>query len=231
MGPVLFILYTQPLSDIIQSHSVSHHVYADDTELYKSSSPENVSPLLTSVQRCAQDVKEWTLRNKLQLNEDKTEALLIDPSSISTEPPSSITVGDNDIPFSDSARNLGVMFDNSLSMNVQINKLCQAGYLELRRISSIRHYLTREATATLVSSLVLSRLDYANSLLAGLPQKCTDKLQRVMNCAARLIYRSSKRDHITPLLSELYWLPISKNSVQNRSYLFQYNIKHCPSIP
>ena len=115
------------------------------------------------------------------------------------------------------------MFDKSLSMNVQINKLCQAGYLELRRISSIRHYLTKEATATLVSSLVLSRLDYANSLLAGLPQKCTDKLQRVMNCAARLIYRSSKRDHITPLLSELHWLPISQR-IQYKIALICFNI-------
>ena len=90
-----------------------------------------------------------------------------------------------------------------------MNKLCQLAYLEIRMISSIRQYLSVEATKTLVSSLVLSRLDYCNAVLAGCPQVLLDKIQRVINCSARLIYKASKSAHITPLLFDLHWLPIS----------------------
>ena len=64
------------------------------------------------------------------------------------------------------------------------------------------------ATKNLVTSLVLPRLDYCNSLLAGIPQKLVNKVQRVMNCAARLVCEASKREHVTPLLVNLHWLPV-----------------------
>ena len=110
-------------------------------------------------------------------------------------------MGQSDISFSSAARNLGVIFDSELALKEQVNKLCQLAYLEIRRIGSIRQYLSVEATKTLVSSLVLSRLDYCNALLAGCPQVLLDKIQRVINCSARLIYKASKSAHITPLLS------------------------------
>ena len=90
-----------------------------------------------------------------------------------------------------------------------MNKLCQLVYLEVRRIGSIRQYLSVETTKTLVSSLVLSRLDYCNALIAGCPQVLLDKIQRVINCSARLIYKASKSAHITSLLFDLHWLPTS----------------------
>ena len=90
-----------------------------------------------------------------------------------------------------------------------MNKLFQLAYLEIRRIGSIRQYLSVEASKTLVSSLVLSRLDYCNAVLVGSPQVLLDKIQRVINCSARLIYKASKSAHITPLLFDLHWLPIS----------------------
>ena len=69
-------------------------------------------------------------------------------------------------------------FDSELALKEQVNKLCQLAYLEIRRIGSIRLYLSVEATKTLVSSLVLSRLDYCNALFAGCPQVLLDKIQR-----------------------------------------------------
>ena len=104
------------------------------------------------------------------------------------------------IAFSDAARNLGVIFDSELALKEQVNKLCQLAYLEIRRIDSIRQHLSVAATKTLVSYLVLSRLDYCNALLAGSPQVLLDKIQRVINCSARLIYKASQSVHITPLL-------------------------------
>ena len=75
-------------------------------------------------------------------------------------------------------------------------------------INSIRKYLTFAAVVQLVSSLVLSRLDYCNALFVGLPDTQLDRLQNVQNNAARMIFRRSKRHHITPLLMKLHWLPV-----------------------
>ena len=95
-------------------------------------------------------------KNQLKLNDDKTEALLfhfsssLKPSTVSL--PDSITLGSHNIPFSDSARNLGFILDSKLSMEKRVIKICQTAYFELKRISSIRRFLTENATKTLVTS-------------------------------------------------------------------------------
>ena len=93
-------------------------------------------------------------------------------------------------------------------MKEHINFICKTAFLELRRISTIRHYLTDDATKTFVVSLVLSRIDYCNCLLAGLPQSLVGKLQRVQNSAARLVVRALPHVHIISILRHLHWLPV-----------------------
>ena len=139
-------------------------------------------------------MKVWVVQNKLQLNDNKTEVLLIG-SAPGIDLPSSVCVGHSDIPFSNEARNVGVIFDSQLALKEQMNKLCQLAYLKIRRIGSIRQYLSSEATKTLVSSLVLSRLDYCNALLAGSPQVLLDAIQRVINCSAHHIFKVPKSAH------------------------------------
>ncbi|KAL8588124.1 hypothetical protein ACOMHN_059498 [Nucella lapillus] len=189
-------------------HQITVLMFADDTELYGLVACNDFQILVDSLQHCAADVKLWTIQNKLQLNDDKTECLLFD-SSESVAAPLSLNIGSSNITFSKSARNLGVIFDKDLSMHEQVKKICQLAYFEIRKISSVRHYLTTDATKTLVSSLVISRLDYCNSLLAGVTLDLLNKIQKVQNCAARLICRLSKRDHITPIHRNLHYLPIS----------------------
>ena len=151
LGPVLFLLYTQPLSEIVASHHVSHHMFADDTQLYSSSPRESASTLINTMQACTTDIKHWTIQNKLQLNEDRTEVILVSSANSHTLP-SSMKTGLHDIHFTDSARSLSVIFDKSLSMSEQVNKICQVCYIEIRKTASIRHYMTTEATKTLVTS-------------------------------------------------------------------------------
>ena len=94
-------------------------------------------------------------------------------------------------------------------MSQHINNTCKAAYIQIRQISSIRHLLTTQATQTLVCSLVLSRLDYCNSLFSGCPRYLLDKLQKVQNAAARLVCKAKKSDHIHPILETLHWLPVT----------------------
>ena len=105
-------------------------------------------------------------------------------------------------------RNLGSYIDEELSMNSHINKVCNASFYYLHNIRRIRKHLSRDSSETLLHAFVSSRLDYCNSLLYGLPQVQIDKIQRVQNAAARLIFEQPKFCHITPVLSQLHWLPI-----------------------
>ena len=93
-------------------------------------------------------------------------------------------------------------------MKEHINFICKTAFLEIRRISTIRHYLTDDATKTLVISFILSCIDYYNSLQTGLPQFLVGKLQRIQNCAAHLVVCATSHVHITPVLRHLYWLPV-----------------------
>ncbi|KAK7108618.1 hypothetical protein V1264_016319 [Littorina saxatilis] len=210
LGPILFIMYTKPLSTLIQNHSVLNQSFADDTQLYKPSPPAETHSAIQTIQTCITDVKSWMIDNKLKLNDDKTEVLLCKKKNTTfpSPQPVSVQVGDTDILFSPSARNLGFTLSSDMTLNKHISLVCRAAYFELRKISTIRHTLSSQTTITLVCAFVLSKLDYCNSLLSGCPLYLLHKLQKVQNSAARLILKARKRDHATPLLHTLHWLPI-----------------------
>ena len=149
--------------------------------------------------------------NKRLLNDNKTEAMIIlsNRMSVHSPLPSVIHIGDADVPFVSSVKNLGVTLYSNLSKSQHISNTCKAAYIQVRYIGSIRHLLTTQATQTLVCSLVLSRLDYCNSLFSGCPQYLLDKLQKFLNAAARLVCKANKSDHIHPILETLQWLPVS----------------------
>ena len=205
----LFTLYSQSLSDLICRHECDYHKYANDTQLSKGAPPDQFQSLLCDIQTCIESLVGWMYSNKLKLNAEKTDVLPVASTScLSSVGRDSVDIGGKRIPFRSSVRNLGIYLDQTLSMQQHISSVCRAAYLELRRIASIRPYLTQSATAQLVSSAITSRLDNCNSVLAGLPLKQISRLQRVQNNAAKLVLRKSKYDHVTPLLQKLHWLPI-----------------------
>ena len=97
-------------------------------------------------------------------------------------------------------------------MNAHVSNIALTCYFELRRLASIRRFLTNTATATLVSAFVLSRIDHSNSLLFGSTHDVTSHLQRIQNYAARVILRLPKSSSITIHLKSLQWLPVKVTS-------------------
>ena len=110
---------------------------------------------------------------------------------------------------SSKARNLGVIFDENLNFNSQVNIMCKKSYFHLCNLSAIRKYLDQQSAKKAVQAFVTSTLDYGNSLLYGLPKTQLEKLQLVQNSAVRIIMGVRKFDHITHLRRELHWLPVA----------------------
>ena len=120
-----------------------------------------------------------------------------------------VTLVSHNIPFSDSARNLGFILDSKLSMKKHAIKICLTAYFKLKRITSIHRFLTEDTTKTLVTSYILSWFDYCICLLMGTPNSVIQPLQKIQIFAARLVLLAPRHHHSTPLLEKLHWLPIS----------------------
>ena len=220
-------MYIKPLSAIVDSHSIIHHSFADDLQLHMSAPPDRISELLHSIQSGISDVKAWATANMLKLNDNKTEHMLV--TSKRTKHlhslPTSITTGNAQILFKKSVKNLGFTLNCHLTMNGHVSNIARNCYFELRRLASIRRFLTSTATATLVSALALSRIDYCDILLFGSTHDVTSHLQRIQNYAARVILRLQKSSSITIHLKSLHWLPVKVRS----TYKIACLCYHCHS--
>jgi len=210
LGPLLYLLNTSPIADIINLHSLQYHLYADDSQLYISFKTDCFADLAqakSSVELCVNDISCWMTNNLLKLNQEKTELIVISLKFRPKPAISYVSVGDEQILSKSSARNLGVTFDECCNMVEHVKMTCKTSYYHLRNISKIR-YLTEETTEILVHAFISSNLDYCNSLLYGLPKHMISSLQSVKNTAARIVTLAKKFDHITPVLIHLHWLPV-----------------------
>ena len=123
----------------------------------------------------------------------------------------SLQVGTSNIQPSSVVQDLGVYMDAERTMKEHVAKIAAACFYHIRRLRQVRRRIGQEVTQQLVLALIMSRLDYCNSVLAGLPTSTLQPLQRVQNAAARArpVFGLSRSDHVTPTLIQLHWLPVS----------------------
>ena len=132
-------------------------------------------------------VDSWLVRNKLKLNRGKTELLILTASHRPRPPIDAIQVSSERIIPTRSARNIGVILDQEMSLDERVTNICKTCFFHLRNITRIRESLSQKDTEILVHAFITSNLGSCNSLLCGLPQFLIDRLQTVQNCAVRLI--------------------------------------------
>ena len=186
-------------------------IYADDTQFHDSCQPGDIHSLRVRLSRCADDVSAWCKSRRLQLNANKTEAIWFGSQANLASLNSldcSLRVGLFTVQPSTVVRDLGLHLDNELSMKQHVTKVTATCYYHLHRLRQIWRHVRSEVTTQLVLALVISRLAYCNAALADLPQTTIAPLQRIQNAAARLVFELGPREHVTPCLLQLHWLPV-----------------------
>ena len=153
---------------------------------------DEVDIAIARIEACAAEIHAWMKANMLKLSEGKTELIYITrkESQTITAPPSA-TIGDNIMNSVKQVRNLGIMVDEHMNIDAPISSMCSAGHFHLRNIGMIRKYLTADS-----------------ALLYGTTAYQLSKLQRLQNAASRVVSRTKKYEHITPVLKSLRWLVV-----------------------
>jgi exonuclease III len=215
LGPNFYEDYSAvPVGSIFRKHGILFHIYADDTQAYLPFSPGEEDEALLRLERCLIEVRQWMAINWLKLNDTKTEFITFgSKKTLNTIASHAITIGDSSINASHAVKSIGATLDNTLNLEKQIAATCKVAWFHLHNISKIKKYLTQHQLKSIIHAYITSRLDQNNSLLIGLPKKSLTRLQMVQNASARLIMGLRKTDHITPVLSQLHWLPVEKRII------------------
>jgi len=209
LGPILFIMYTVDVISIVERAGLSVHQFADDTQIYGSCRSHQSASLCHDIGVCVDSVACWTRSNRLQLNADKTEFMwCVPPRRRHQLPDEPLPVSNLNVEPVSSVRDLGVYLDTDMSMNTHITQLVCTCFGILRQIRCIRRSLPRSSLATLITAFILSKVDYCNVVLSGLPNRDLERVQSVINAAARLTTGARKYDHVMPLLKDLHWLRV-----------------------
>ena len=209
LGPLKLCIYMLPIASIMRHYDIYFHIYADDTQLYVSFDLCNPNVTIDRMNLCISDLRIWRIRNKLKINDSKTEFLIITSSFIKQSfDDLNIMIGDSNIVSSNSARNLGVIVHKCMKLDYHISSVCKSTYFHLRNIGGIRNIISNDACAQLIHSLVTVRLDHCNSILYCLPDNSLYRLQKIQNTAERILARLPRFTHISATLFDLHWLPI-----------------------
>ena len=214
LGPILFSLFISPIGDICHKHNILYHGYADDMQNYlsfKPAIPGDNHRCRTQLEKCIAEIQIWMHTNFLKLNDEKTEYIIIGTyKNLQYVADTDITIGDETITASDFMRDLSFWFDKELKGTVHINKITSSCIYTIRTVARIRHLLDLDTMKTLMQALVLSCMDYCNSLLLGCSDYLLQKLQCVQNMACRVVCQCTKLEHISLFLADIHWLKVKE---------------------
>ena len=211
-GAFLFISYASMLDEIVKDLVLNGFV--DDHSVSKTFKPEKLDHhqeqnTITVIEKSMLDIKSWMDAVRLKMNNSKTKFIYFGGSKqLEKCITNQINVNGEWILRSQVTRYLGAYLNTTLNLKQHIKIKCKAAMLNLLKIKAIRKYLTTEACTKAVITLVMSHLDYANSILNGLPKASICQLQRVQNMAANIVLQRNKFESSSKCLKELHWLPI-----------------------
>ena len=210
LGPLLFVLYSADIIQVAAKHGVRIHAYADDLQTYASCAAADQHSASVRLLSCVSEIGSWMTSNRLKFNADKTEFIWLGTrqqlSKINALP---LEVQCQYVTQLSKVRDLGVIIDSELKMNDHVANVVRGCFYQLRQLRCVRRSLPVDTRRTLVTAFIASRVDYCNSALYGVAARTIQRLQMVMNAAARLVVGVGKYEHVTPILRDvMHWLPV-----------------------
>ena len=220
LGPILFILYIKKLQEIARKYGLDVHFYADDSQLYISFHPMRPTELHDITERincCLSEIKAWMVSNFMKINEDKTELLILGKPAVlkKFDLEVSLMFGKHRIDPTeckgDNWKSLGVLLDENLNLERQINNVRKNCAWTMTNLRTIGRYLDERVKLMLVKQLIISKLDYCNALYMNLSKSRIKKLRSVLNGGVRFIYNITDRNvDLTPYYKRAHILPIDQ---------------------
>ena len=198
---------------LIKRHQLHPHAFADDIQIYWFCQPSAVDSLCETVSTCVDDVSSWMRANRLLLNPVMTQVLLCSsPRRQHLVLTGAVDINNTSELPGRSVHDLGVYIDADTAMKIHVITTVKACFSALGQIRNVRHSLHQHALLTLIRALVVSKVDYCNSKLAGISGRLMDRLQSILNAAAHPVFSVRKS---YPINATASWAPLAKSSRAN----------------
>ena len=222
LGPILFMIYINDLNDAVRKCNILS--YADDTTLYYSS--KHACNIQVAINEDIRRIERWFLENKMKLNEDKTEFLIIQPQNMEAKYSNiHITMKRRNIKHADSIRILGITLTKNLKWEKHINEVIRNCKYQLRAYRRAIKFINIDERKILYNSCIASRLSYGDIIWKETSETLKQRLQVIQNDAARAILMKKSRESAKPLLQELNWINLENKRQLHSEVLFHKIVK------
>lgn len=231
LSPLLFSLFINMLSSYLHC---SYHFYADDLQLYKHSMAEKVDETIESLNVDLLELQSWSKLFGIQVNPDKCQAIIVGSSrqlcKIDFAELTPLRYNNSVIPFSHTVKDLGLLIDSNLTWSSQINEVSRKFYASLHSVIRFKNFLPLSTKISLVNTLLLPIIDYADICYLDISEEYLNKLDRLLNTCIRFIFGLRKYDHISQYRAKLKWLRIRERR-NSRILCLLYSVLNDPNSP
>ncbi|KAI5756107.1 hypothetical protein M8J77_022115 [Diaphorina citri] len=221
------------INDISSCFTCCHfHLYADDLQVYLSSSVDDLTHTITTINLEIEQLVHWAKTNCLTINPQKTKVMLICSTGVRRSisfPIPNIEVDGNAVQLVDTAKNLGIIFDQSLCWVNEVSRILKRVFGSLWTLRRIKNFTTQNSRLLLIKSYVLPLFEYCSPLLFGITLEQATRLQRAQNSCLRFVYRAKRRDHVTPLYNRARLLRLEdRRKILTLCLLYKILATECP---
>jgi len=205
LGPLLYCVFANDLSLFAEGAVVVQ--YADDTQILVSGKKSQIQNVVTHMETVLASLDIWFRANGLKINVAKTQLMMLgSPQNLRALPDVTVKFRDHHLPTISECKNLGIIFDRSLSWDSHVSELTRRCFGVLGGLSHLRGHLPPAVISALVNALIFSQIRYCISVYGNGGKKNLSRIQKIINYSAKVIFGRKKFDHVSDLLRRLGWL-------------------------
>ncbi|CAG9137853.1 unnamed protein product [Plutella xylostella] len=231
LSPLLFSTF---INLVTSNLLCSYHLYADDLQIYNQVKLDDLDAGIAGINSDLEEILRWSRSFGISVNPSKCQAIIVGGSRLlsgldyAAVPP--VKFDGRVVPFSATVNDLGLIIDQNLSWDQQLDKVSRKVYASLHSLLRLKKFLPQHTKLALVNSLLLPILDYADVCYLDLTEALLNKLERLLNTCIRFVFGLRKYDHVSQYRAQLKWLPI-RDRRNLRILCLLFSILHEPNTP